>query len=238
VVVNNAVLSNVTQRGISVNGLAMPIDASGAGGTLLATVAPGGSQAGNLVVAEWAPGTTITKDTGAQSLINTRMVFLSGSREHAAAAPITTSSQVAGIFDLAPAGQTLFRNAVAYLTDGVPTPGDVDGDDDVDMVDFAAIQNRFQQSATMRSQGDLNADGVVDFKDFRQWKDNFPTPGAPTAAVPEPAAASLALLATAIGAAIRRRAARAQRWSLQGAFHSIRVGRPPCVGARASVLVP
>jgi T5SS/PEP-CTERM-associated repeat protein len=208
VVINNSVLMNVTQRGISVNSLATPIDANGAGGTLLATVAPGGSQAGNLVIAEWAPGTSITKDTGPVTVGNTRMIFLSGSREHAAAAPITTSSQVAGILDLAPAGQNLFRNAVAYLTEGVPTPGDVDGDDDVDMTDFAAIQNRFQQSATMRSQGDLNADGIVDFKDFRQWKANFPTPGAPVAgAVPEPATAGLALVAAlALSGVCRKRA--------------------------------
>jgi len=73
-------------------------------------------------------------------------------------------------------------------------PGDVDRDDDVDLIDFAAIRDHFQQSATMREQGDLNGDGVVDFIDFRQWKSNYPTPvGAVGEVVPEPAAGILAI---------------------------------------------
>lgn len=83
--------------------------------------------------------------------------------------------------------------------------GDVDEDDDVDLVDFNAIRDHFQQSATMRSQGDLNGDGLVDFADFRQWKDNFPTPVGPSAdVVPEPTGGVMALLAAGVGVRFRR----------------------------------
>jgi hypothetical protein len=64
----------------------------------------------------------------------------------------------------------------------------------------------------MRSQGDLNGDGIVDFRDFRQWKDFFPTPVGPTAgAVPEPASGAMGLVAAAIGAALARSRRRANR---------------------------
>jgi len=76
------------------------------------------------------------------------------------------------------------------------TPGDVDGDMDVDFDDFAVIRDHFQQSVTMRTEGDLNSDGVVDFRDYRQWKSNVAPPATGTgAAVPEPAAALLVALA-------------------------------------------
>jgi hypothetical protein len=102
-------------------------------------------------------------------------------------------------------GATFERNLVSVK------PGDADGDMDVDMDDFAAIQNHFQQLVTMRSEGDLNNDGKVDFRDFRQWKSNFvPPPGAAAGSgVPEPAGAALAAgLIGAVGA-VRRRGRRA-----------------------------
>jgi hypothetical protein len=86
------------------------------------------------------------------------------------------------------------------------TPGDVDGDDDVDMDDFAIIQSHFQQAVTMRSEGDLTFDNFVDFRDFRQWKNNAPAPVlGQLAAIPEPSAVLLAGLAIAGLAAVRRR---------------------------------
>jgi hypothetical protein len=102
-----------------VNDLATPIDAAGAGGTLIATVGAGGGPLGNLVIAEWAAGTTITKDTGPQTLIKPRMVFLSGSREQASGG----SSQMAGIFDLTADGTQMFKNAVNYLGSFALKPG-------------------------------------------------------------------------------------------------------------------
>ena len=64
---------------------------------------------------------------------------------------------------------------------------------------------------TMRSEGDLNNDGKVDFRDFRQWKTNYvpPPEAAAGSGVPEPAGAALAAgLIGAVGA-VRRRARRA-----------------------------
>jgi hypothetical protein len=88
------------------------------------------------------------------------------------------------------------------------TPGDVDGDDDVDMDDFAIIQSHFQQTVTMRTEGDLTFDNFVDFRDFRQWKNNAPAPVLEQWAalgVPEPSTAMLAGLALAGGIAAKRR---------------------------------
>lgn len=191
---------NTVQRGISVNEL--PIDNDGAGGTLIARLQNPISPGGNLVIAEWAAGTSITKDTGAQTLSNRRLVFLTGSREQSA----NGTSQQSGMFDLAPDGQTMFLNAVAYIGGPGFQPGDVDNDGDVDMTDFNTIKDRFQQSATSRAEGDLNGDGFVDWSDFRQWKDNHPFPGgAAGGAVPEPAAAGLAVVAlAAVTTACRR----------------------------------
>jgi hypothetical protein len=86
-----------------------------------------------------------------------------------------------------------------------PTPGDVDGDDDVDMEDFAIIRDNFQKSVAGRQFGDLDGSTVVDFIDFRQWKTNFPFPSeAASAAIPEPAGMMMAVFGIAAAAALRR----------------------------------
>ncbi len=101
-----------TQRGISVN-----TDALAAGGTALARIATAGDPALNgMVIGEWAAGAVIY---GTNTLSNRRLVFLSGSREHAAA---PTSSQIAGIYDLSADGQLMFLNAVNYMASPVPEP--------------------------------------------------------------------------------------------------------------------
>ncbi len=105
------------------------------------------------------------------------------------------------------AGQNMYGVVVTTAA----LPGDVDEDNDVDMADFDAIRNNFQKSVTTRAQGDLNGDGVVDFVDFRQWKDFFPTPIGPAAGVvPEPASGALGLLAAAMGASLARGRGRAK----------------------------
>jgi hypothetical protein len=89
---------------------------------------------------------------------------------------------------------------------GASQPGDVDGDGDVDLADFAFIRDRFQQSAPPGEQGDLTRDGFVDFRDFRQWKNNFPFPADPAgAAIPEPSGMIVALAAVVAASAMRRR---------------------------------
>lgn len=70
-------------------------------------------------------------------------------------------------------------------------PGDVDGDDDVDLADYSAIRDHFETTVASRSLGDVNEDGYVDLLDFRVWKANFPFPASGSGAsasesVPEP----------------------------------------------------
>jgi hypothetical protein len=101
------VYDSTTARGISVNA-----NPNVAGGITLATVGtPGDGAFGGMVIGEWNAGTTMFNG---QVLGGHRLVFLSGSRE-----ADTVSSETAGIYDLNPAGQQLFLNAVAYM---VPEP--------------------------------------------------------------------------------------------------------------------
>jgi uncharacterized protein YjbI with pentapeptide repeats len=82
------------------------------------------------------------------------------------------------------------------------TPGDFDGDGDVDGLDFVAWQANFPiaSGATM-SQGDADGDGDVDGADFVVWQTNFPF-----GSVPEPSAVVLALCSLSIlGCAMSRR---------------------------------
>lgn len=75
-------------------------------------------------------------------------------------------------------------------------PGDVDLDTDVDLFDLETIRTNFRQTVTGRTEGDLTNDGFVDFNDFVQWRNHYPTPlvGA-SDAVPEPCGVALALAA-------------------------------------------
>ncbi len=191
------------QRGASVVNRAL--DASG---TIIATV-NNGTGATFASIAEFSQGDTITNPGTASPATDSiiagpRLMFFSGTREHAS--PPANSAEMAGIFDLAQDGQTLFLNSIDYLLGEVDLPGDVDLDDDVDMDDFAAIRNNFQKTVTDRSFGDLTGDLLVDWKDFRQWKTNFPFPSeAAAGAVPEPATWGLLLVSLAVAVAARRR---------------------------------
>ena len=91
-------------------------------------------------------------------------------------------------------------------------PGDTDADGDVDFADYENIRSNFRNTGATRSQGDLaNAsgvgfgDGVVDFHDFVQWQEHFPTmgPSAATFVTPEPSTAVMTI--AAIGLVARRR---------------------------------
>ncbi|HOX01982.1 MAG TPA: hypothetical protein P5555_06570 [Candidatus Paceibacterota bacterium] len=95
--------TNILQGGISV--VTSPVIA---GGTILATVGTAGDAAfGGMVIGEFPAGTAGSKG---EVMAAKRMVFLTGSAE----AGIT--SEGVGIFDLLPDGQTLFLNAVRYMT--------------------------------------------------------------------------------------------------------------------------
>lgn len=98
-------------------------------------------------------------------------------------------------------------------------PGDVNGDNHVDLTDYGIIRDHFQATGVNRSLGDLTGpaggnagDGVVDFYDFAQWQSNFPLATAngvsSASGVPEPTALGLASLGAAF---IVRRACRRHR---------------------------
>ena len=104
-VYTNATSGAITnQRGIStVTGAVIP------GGSILATVGTTGDAAfGGMIIGEFPAG--ITSQRG-DVLAAKRLVFLTGGREQAG-----VNSETAGVFDLFPDGQTLFLNAVTYLT--------------------------------------------------------------------------------------------------------------------------
>lgn len=77
---------------------------------------------------------------------------------------------------------------LAFLT----TPGDVNGDDKVDLADFNVLKTHFN-GAGLLSQGDLDRDGVVDLEDFSLLKDHFGDSG------PVPAPEPSGLLLAAVG---------------------------------------
>ena len=84
--------------------------------------------------------------------------------------------------------------------------GDVTGEGTVDDADFQIIRANFLSSVTMRSEGDLVPDGIVNFDDFRQWKQNAAAAGAATV-VPEPGASLLLACAAICGLGLQRRLA-------------------------------
>ena len=56
----------------------------------------------------------------------------------------------------------------------LPCPGDVDGDNDVDLSDLGALLAGFgTQSGATREQGDLNGDGAVDLSDLGELLSQF-----------------------------------------------------------------
>jgi glucose/arabinose dehydrogenase len=88
--------------------------------------------------------------------------------------------------------------------------GDFDGDADVDHDDLAAWTTGFGTSAgATRTQGDADGDGDVDGGDFLAWQQNLGWSSLnvdpPSTGVPEPAAATIALVAVGLLAARRRR---------------------------------
>jgi hypothetical protein len=100
---------------------------------------------------------------------------------------------------------------VALLSANAPpvTPGDVDGDTDVDLVDLDIIAANFRLNVSLRSMGDLTGDGFVDVLDFRDWKANYPgaTPafGGNNPGVPEPATLMSAFFALVAAGLLSRR---------------------------------
>ena len=102
----NVVTENgALQRGVSIN------TSNVVGGSLIASSTEAATMGGP-VIAEWAAGATLNNG---DILAGPRMAFISGSREVDG-----VTSQTAGFYDLTPAGETMFLNAVQYMA--VPEP--------------------------------------------------------------------------------------------------------------------
>lgn len=66
------------------------------------------------------------------------------------------------------------RIEVAFSVVSVPPcPGDLDGDDDTDVFDFAILAGNFGQSVTPGTGGDYNESGTVDVFDFATLAGDF-----------------------------------------------------------------
>jgi hypothetical protein len=93
-----------------------------------------------------------------------------------------------------------------YLNDlqlAAITPGDYDGDGDVDTTDLGIWKGEFgDQGGGVAADGD--GDGDVDGNDFLVWQRNVTGPAGGASAVPEPAGAAL-LLAALVGVRLVRR---------------------------------
>jgi hypothetical protein len=82
------------------------------------------------------------------------------------------------------------------------------------MADYNIIKANFGTTvsgtpAQQRLLGDVTGDGLVDLRDFGQWKGNFPFPGAGSGgvgggAVPEPTSTVLLVLGLPLGCGLLR----------------------------------
>jgi hypothetical protein len=88
-------------------------------------------------------------------------------------------------------------------------PGDTNNDTFVTLADYDPIEANFLNNTFVRSEGDLDGDGVVGVSDFHEWKTAYlaalsAVSSVSTAAVPEPSSLALVLFA-GFGAFARRR---------------------------------
>ena len=105
---------------------------------------------------------------------------------------------------------TNFAGSSGSVNLSAPSPtGDYNGNGTVDAADYVLWRKTLDQSVTAGSGADGNANGTVDAPDYDFWRAHFgntvPGLAAGTAAVPEPGAIVLALLAVAGLSARRRR---------------------------------
>jgi peptidyl-prolyl cis-trans isomerase A (cyclophilin A) len=85
------------------------------------------------------------------------------------------------------------------------SPGDFDRNGTVNAADLALLKANYgATTGVFFDDGDANMDGRVDGADFLAWQRSFGSVTTPIAAIPEPAAASLALVAAAACGLARR----------------------------------
>jgi hypothetical protein len=156
---------------------------------------------------------TGTADATAGNLVGSGLAWRNG----ASANSLTTFLSMAGASgNLEGSLDDIHFNAGQVLTNFTPVPpmlGDTDGDGVVEASDFNPIRDNFQKLVALRTEGDLNRDGRVEFLDFREWKTAFLSGGgslegidlSSLSAVPEPTTGTLALLVAATFGAFGRR---------------------------------
>jgi hypothetical protein len=64
-------------------------------------------------------------------------------------------------------------DAVFQVVPPAPCAGDLDGDLDTDVLDFAIFASNFGTSVTPGTNGDLTGDGAVDVFDFTEFASDF-----------------------------------------------------------------
>jgi hypothetical protein len=114
-----------------------------------------------------------------------------------------------------PAGRTDgFRapiNAIQIVS--FVAPGDVNRDGQVNLADFHIIRGNLFKTGQSRAQGDLVGNGIVDFADYREWKNNAaPGVAAGVSLTPEPCTAMMLAVFGALAALF---SGRGQRNALQ-----------------------
>jgi hypothetical protein len=116
---------------------------------------------------------------------------------------VLTSYDAAGVLLANQVGrETVYYDYIEIATHVIP--GDVNGVGGATIDDYNIIKANYGTNVTMRSQGDLNQDRVVNVLDFREWKANVPPAVSAGLTAPEPGAGLLALSGLAIVAARRR----------------------------------
>jgi hypothetical protein len=88
-------------------------------------------------------------------------------------------------------------NDARAILDQVAPQGDFDGDGDVDGADLLKWQQQLGLVGLYPENSlaaDANADGVVNAEDLSLWQDNVATASASTAAIPEPASATILVI--------------------------------------------
>ena len=106
----------------------------------------------------------------------------------------------------------LFRSVIYTATavqfqNLLAMPGDTDGDQDIDLGDYTRLATNFAPGGTGLgwTDGDFDSDGDIDLSDYNSLASNFRPLGYGVAAVPEPAAALLAVLAMLLVSSSDRR---------------------------------
>ncbi|MAT72719.1 MAG: hypothetical protein CMJ58_24835 [Planctomycetaceae bacterium] len=111
-----------------------------------------------------------------------------------------------GLGIVSPGSYPEIDNFILTVNELAPVDGDVDGDFDVDLDDYAIIRDNFRLSPATKAQGDITGGDIVDLADFLFWRNaHAAASGAASAGIPEPASAALALLGAVAFATLRKR---------------------------------